>query len=393
MNSPVPNAGRLSRDLREMIATPSINPFDEPPRAGFREAEMGEFLLGKLNGLGLETGREDVAPGRPNVWGTLKGRSDGPSVMLAAHMDTVGIEDYPDALVPRVADGRIFGRGACDMKGAIACYLECMRMLQSVEGQPIGDVTLAFFSDEEDRMIGSAAFGQSGPKADFGIIGEPTGLQVCPAHKGQLCVTFRTKGKAAHSSGPEYGINAVEHMGRVITHFSALNGEIQRSGPRHPLCGTGRFSMNVVRGGTIASAIPATCELEVDRRFLPGEDPDEILNDLRSRLMRLGAEWPELNVSVSEPTLLVYPLDVQSASPVVRALEQSIMDVTGKPAAVSAFPGGSDAPNLGFPVVVCGPGNLEQAHSSNEHIGVSELGNASSIYFRTISLLQSVQDK
>lgn len=389
MSIPEPNSNRLIRDLCEMIAIPSINPFDEPPRPGFREAEMGEFLLGRLGDLGLETGREDVEPGRPNVWGTLKGRGDGPSVMLAAHMDTVGIEDCPDALVPHVADGKVFGRGACDMKGAIASYLECIRMLQSADCQPGGDVTLAFFSDEENRMIGSRAFGRAGPKADFGIIGEPTGLQVCPAHKGQLCVKFRTRGKAAHSSEPEHGINAVEHMGLIMAHLAGLNDEIQRSGAHHPVCGTARFSMNVIQGGTISSAIPAVCELEVDRRFLPGEDPDEILHDLRSRLTGLGAEIPDLSVSVSEPTLLVHPLDVQRESPIARALEQSIKEVTGAPARVSAFPGGTDAPNLGLPAVISGPGSLMHAHSSNEHVSISELRSASSIYCRTITLLQS----
>lgn len=298
MTRPSANAQRLTDDLAAMIAIPSVNPFGSAPAPGRREREMADGLLARMADLGLETGSWEVAPGRPNAWGRLKGSGNGPTIMLAGHLDTVGIEGYDDGHSPRISAGRIHGRGAWDMKAALACYLETIRMVQEAGTTLPGDLIVAGTCDEEDLMIGSADWQRHGPRADYGIIGEPTSLRICPAHKGQLCVFFRTEGVATHSSRPERGINAVEHMGAVIAHLSGLNRELQDRGPTHPLCGTGRFSMNVIRGGTIASAIPDACEMEADRRFLPGENVADILADYQARLDRLSASMPDLRVTL-----------------------------------------------------------------------------------------------
>ena len=120
---------RLVSDLVEMIAVPSVNPFDGVVRAGFREQEMAEFYRERMSDLGMETQSCEVAPGRPNVWGLLRGQGDGPSLMLAGHLDTVEIEGYPDPFAAKVRDGRVYGRGACDMKSALAAYLEVVRLI------------------------------------------------------------------------------------------------------------------------------------------------------------------------------------------------------------------------------------------------------------------------
>lgn len=384
MTQPRADAGRLASDLAAMIAIPSVNPFGSDPAPGTREQEMADDFLARLKALGLETGSWDAAPGRPNVWGRLKGQGDGPAIMLIGHMDTVGIEGFDNGHQPRSADGRIYGRGACDMKGALACYLETIRMIQDARITLPGDLIIAGISDEEDLMIGSVDWGKNGPKADFGIIGEPTSLQICPTHKGQLCVFFCTEGVATHSSRPERGVNAVEHMGAVIAHFSGLDQELQNSGPTHPLCGTGRFSMNVIRGGTIASAIPDFCEMEVDRRFIPGEDISQIMADYQVRLDALETSVPGIKVSISIPSLEVQPLDVPSDNPLVKALDRAVAAVCEEPATITAFPGGTDAPNMGFACVICGPGHLEQAHSRNEYIDISQMEQACEIYLTTI---------
>lgn len=378
------NRQRLSDDLVEMIGIASVNPFGAEPMIGTREQEMADYYLCQLNSLDLETGSWQVAPGRPNVWGRLKGTGGGPTIMLAGHFDTVGVEGYEEGHTARVHDGKVFGRGACDMKAALACYLETLRMMKEAETTLAGDIIIAGLCDEEDLMIGSKAWVGNGPEADLGIVGEPTSLKICPAHKGQLCVFFRTEGVATHSSGPENGVNAVELMAQVIAHFSGLNVELQTSGPRHPICGTGRFSMNVIKGGTIASAIPGACELEVDRRFLPGEDLDAIIADYRTRLDALCKTVPEMKVTVSEPSLEVAGLDVPIDHPLVLALERAVTSVTGAPAEVAAFPGGTDAPNMGCPCVICGPGHLEQAHSRNEYVEISQMEQACEVYLKTL---------
>jgi len=381
---PGANPERLANDLVRLFAIPSVNPFGGEATKGQRELEMANHLLAEFKSLGLETGSWEVAPGRPNVWGRLRGGGDGHAVMLVGHLDTVGIDGYPEAHLPRISEGRVYGRGACDMKAALACYLEVVRILRENQIALAGDLIISGLSDEEDLMIGSKDWVGKGPHADFGIIGEPTSLKICPAHKGQLCVFIRTRGIATHSSRPELGVNAVEHMGAIITHFAGLDRELQDSELTHPLCGTGRFSMNVIHGGSIASSIPDYCEMEVDRRFLPGEDVADIITDYKSRLAELSANVPQLKTSVSAPSLEVAPLDVAVDHPLVQALERAVAQETGDRAEISAFPGGTDAPNMGFPCVICGPGHLEQAHCRDEYVEISQMERACGIYLAAL---------
>lgn len=379
-----PNRARLTQTLVDLVRIPSVNPFGAPAAAGRREQEMADELVTRLERLGLETGQRDVAEGRPNVWGRLRGTGGGPTVMLAAHLDTVGVEGCHRPFDPQVADGRVTGRGSCDMKGAIACYLEVVHLLRTHDVRLPGDLIITGLVDEEHVQIGSADLGSNGPHADVGIIGEPTGLRICPAHRGQLGVQIRTFGTATHSSQPERGVNAVEHMGVVMAHLSQLDTELQERGPRHRLCGTGRFSMNVIRGGSVVSSIADYCEMEIDRRFLPGERVDTILADYRARLDELTRQLPGLRVEVSEPTLLVGPLDVPVDSPMVQALSDAHETVVGDSTDVVAFPGATDAAHLGFPCVIFGPGDLEQAHSTTETIEIDQLQHASEIYLRAL---------
>ena len=374
---------RVILDLREMIAIPSVNPFDNSVRAGFREQEMAAFYLERMSALGMDIDSCEVAPGRPNVWGVLKGQGDGPSLMLSGHLDTVGTQNYPDAFVAKLEGGRVYGRGSCDMKAALAGYLEVVRLVQASGTVLRGDLVVAGVVDEEHHMIGSRHLGRHGPRADYGIIGEPTDLAICPAHRGQVGFVVRIRGKACHSSRPEDGVNAIEGMCRVIEALRGYGAELMMR-ESHELCGQRRYSPGVIRGGTTVSTVPDFCELEVDRRTLPGETADEVRQELEAVLEALKRSCPDLNYELCGPSLDVAPLDIPVASRVVQTVKRGYRKVSGREGDVNGFVGGTDAPNFGFPTLIFGPGSVAQAHSLNEYVAIDDVILATRVYLWSV---------
>lgn len=367
----------IVNDLSDMIRIRSENPFDDPPREGYREKELGEFLLARLTDLRFEVGSREITPGRLNVWGRRKGRGNGPSLMLAGHLDTVGTEGYDAPFQPRIEHGRVYGRGSCDMKAALAAYLEVARLLVEGGTEFSGDLIIAGTADEEWGLTGSQDIGRHGPWADFGIIGEPTSLKICPAHKGQYAVAVRTFGKAVHSSIPEKGRNAIEDMGHVINALAEYDQTLQQRDP-HPICGHGRFSMGVIRGGTMVCTVPDYCELEVDRRTLPGETGKTVRDEYKTLLDGATGVTYEISETLTE----VSPLNVPTDNPVVQATVKAFESVTGNTARVEAHTAATDAPNFGFPAIIFGPGSCEQAHSLCEFVEVDEVEIATKTYLR-----------
>jgi acetylornithine deacetylase/succinyl-diaminopimelate desuccinylase family protein len=373
----------LMERLKEMIAIKSENPFDEEPRPGYREKEMGEYYAETMTNLGLEVDYNDILPGRPNVFGHSKGLANGPTLMLAGHMDTARTDGYEDAYDVKVEEGKIFGRGACDMKAALAAYLEVARILKTAKVKLNGNLILAGIMDEEYRMLGSQDIGKNGPHADQGIIGEPCDLTICPTNKGRVSTYIRTFGTAAHSSVPENGDNAISRMAKVIQIFSDYNEELLKAEP-HQLCGYGRFNPGVIRGGVQVNMVPDHCELEVDRRTLPGETKEKVYDEFHLRLNRLVQEDPGFKYKISEPTWLIPPNEISSKEAVVKSLLSAHEQVLGRAAQVTAFPAGSDAPYMGFPTVVCGPGSITQAHSTREFVSLEQVVGSVKMYLWTI---------
>ncbi len=381
---------RLVTDLSRMIEIPSVNPLDDPARLGFRELEMGAFCLDRMSDLGMQVGSREVAPGRPNVWGVLKGERGERSLMLCSHLDTVGTEGYPEALRAKLADGRVYGRGACDMKAGIAAYLEVVRVIREAGIKLRGDLVISGLADEEHLMLGSHDLGESGPWADYGIIGEPSDLVICPAHKGQLGFRIQTLGKAVHSSRPETEINAIDAMARVIEAFRVYSDDLMTRDP-HPLCGHARSGPAVIRGGTVVSTVPDFCELEIDRRTLPGETSEAVIREYRELLDDLGKTLIGFRYEIAGPTLDVAPLDIPLDSLIVRSVIEGYGSVLGVKPDISAFFGGTDAPNLGFPTVIFGPGGIAQAHTTNEFIEIEDMVIATKVYLRTVLDLLSLE--
>jgi len=380
------DARHLIDRLQDMVAIRSENPFNEASREGFREKEMAEYYQEEMHRLGLEVSRREVRPARPNVFGVKKGSEAGPSLMLAGHLDTARTDGYPDAYHVRESDGRIYGRGACDMKAALASYLEVVRILNTAGIRLKGTLYLSGIMDEEFQLLGSRDIGRNGPWADQGIIGEPTDLMVCPANKGRVSTFIRTFGKATHSSVPEKGENAIVRMARVIGAFSGYNDDLMKARP-HPLCGHGRFTPGVIRGGVQVNMVPDLCELEVDRRTLPGETKENVYAEFRRLLDPLIQTDRGFRYEITEPSWFVPPNDVSVTEPVISALLSAHEAVTGRRSQPSAFPGGSDAPNMGFPTVLCGPGSIDQAHSTDEFVAASQLQDAARIYLHVVLTL------
>ena len=373
--------------LREMILIRSENPFDDPPREGYREKEMADYLAGHLSGLGLLVEAREVRPGRPNVFGFLEGSRGHPALMLAGHMDTARTTGYAGAYDAKAEGGKMFGRGACDMKAALAAYLGVVKALKDTGTRLNGNLIVCGIVDEEYQMLGSKAIGQGGRMADQGIIGEPTNLRVCPANKGRVSAKIITRGRAAHSSVPEKGVNAIDKMSKVIQAFGDYNQELLGRIP-HPLCGHGRFTPGVVRGGVQVNMVPDYCELEVDRRTLPGESREGVYTEFNARIRKAAEGDPDFAYEITEPTWLIAPNDISPEEPVVAALRSAHRDLFGRDPGVEAFVAGSDAPYMGFPTVICGPGSIAQAHTTCEFVDLQEVADAARIYLHaTLQLL------
>lgn len=385
METMSPDIDRMTADLSTLVSIPSVNPYDDPPAAGRREAEVADWLQRAMEQIGLETGRRDVVPGRPNVWGRLRGTGGGPCLMLAGHMDTVDVDGYQGDPFAGVVHGtRLHGRGATDMKASLAVFLEVARQLATCGSKLAGDLLLMFVVDEEHVMIGSKDAGNGGPHADFCIVGEPTELAVCPAHKGQTVFEISTFGTATHSSMPERGVNAISHMMRVMSVLDSYSSSLAERVP-HPLCGLARVSAVQIRGGQSHSAIPERCDLMVDRRTLPGETAGSISDELRALMAPLESDG--LRWDLSDPILDVAPLDTPANAPITAACHSAAEHVTGTRQPLSAFPGGTDGPNFGCPAVICGPGSLAQAHTSDEFVEIGQLESAAEIYLNVARAL------
>ena len=374
---------RVVERTRSMVQIPSVNPF-ESARLGPVEGEalIADWLVDHLDRLGYEPALQEVALGRPNVWGVGPG-GDGPIVMLGGHLDTVGVEGYSgDPFSGDLRDGRVYGRGSCDMKGAFACFLEVAEVLSSAGQTFPGRLMIAGIADEEAGMLGSTAFPSHGPAADFAIIGEPTELSICTAHLGQYAVPIRTFGRAVHSSIASEGLNAIEQMMKVITALGEYRDELHAR-PGHDMCGSGSVNAGVIRGGNMVSIVPDLCELEVDRRVSPLQTSAEVRGELVDLLESIAAHDHSFAWELGSPLVDSGPLDTPLENPVVLAA-QAAAHRHETPDAAVAFSASTDAPNLGVPAIIWGPGSLSQAHTIDEFVEVDQLETATHLYLDVV---------
>lgn len=297
-------------------------------------------------------------------------------------MDTVSVVDMAvDPFEPDVRDGRMYGRGSSDTKGPMAAMMHALASLAEDNVTPPCDVWFAATIDEEFSYRGVVAL-CDGLQADAAIVAEPTSLQPVIASKGVVRWKIETIGKSAHSSKPQLGINAIAQMAHLIT---AIENDAQRLAERpHPLLGPATCNIGVVRGGVQINFVPASCEIEIDRRTLPGESCDQVLAHYQSLLDSLTAKHPGFRAVLHPPLLTDVPLETDPGTAAVQRLVAILHDMQLDSTLVGV-PFGSDASKfgqLGIPSMIFGPGSIDQAHAADEYIECKQVPLAEQIYRR-----------
>src|ERR1700674_1722603 len=313
----------LQQLLSQVVAIGSVNP--DLVATGSGESNIADFVASWLGGHGLSVEVVEPVPGRKSVIGVLAGSGGGTSLMLNAHMDTVGAGGMLNPFVPAVKDGRIYGRGAYDMKGSLAAI-----MLVARESRKLGlkgDLIIAAVADEEVASLGTSAVLQR-READAAIVTEPTELRLCLAHKGFAWLEVETVGVAAHGSRPDLGVDAVAGMGRILTGVAHLDRRL-RNGRGHPLLGRGSIHASLIAGGQEWSTYPARCVVKLERRTIPGEDGAGALREVEDLIAAACAEDPQLKAS-AELVLVRPPSQLGADSFVTEAVEQAATERLGR---------------------------------------------------------------
>jgi acetylornithine deacetylase len=374
---------------RQLVRIPSVNPMGRDlPGTEAYESRLTDFLESFFARHGLPSERQTVAPLRDNILARLDGTSDpmrgGALLLIDVHQDTVPVDGMTvDPYGGDVSDGRLYGRGACDVKGSMACILTAMSLLAREGAAATPTVVVACTVNEECGFAGAEAVTrtwQSGtstllPRApDAVIVAEPTGLDVVVAHKGVVRWRCHARGRAAHSSAPDHGQNAIYLMGRVLGHLETYAAEVVADQARHPLVGPATLAVGTIRGGVSNNTVPDRCTIDIDRRTVPGEDPGRVMRHVVDYL-RGKCGLPEDAMSHEAPYLVAAGLNDADNGP----LAERVIDAL-RPAGIDAqrigVPYGTNAgayAQAGVPTVVCGPGAIAQAHTADEWIAVDQL--------------------
>jgi acetylornithine deacetylase len=353
--------------LRDLVAIDSVNPSLVPGAAG--EAAIAARIAGELNAIGLDVEVREVRPGRPNVVGVLEGRGPGRALMLCGHLDTVSVEGMTAPFDPVERDGRLYGRGAQDMKSGIAAMIGAARALVGTLAR--GRLVIAAVADEEYASIGAEALVERWT-ADAAVVTEPTDLQIAVGHKGFSWVEIETRGRAAHGSRPRDGRDAILRMGRVLQRLERLDRELQAR-PPHPILGTGSLHASLVSGGRELSSYPDRCVLQLERRTVIGESDDRAIEEVRAILADLAREDAEFEGSARQ-TFSRRPYEIPAGHELVRALADIVRGL-GREATIGGMSFWTDAAILGhagIPSLLFGPGGAG-LHSTEEYVRIDEV--------------------
>ena len=378
--------------LKKLVSIPSVNPMGRDVSGDeYYEGRVTEWLVSWLQLHHLPFEIVETAPGRANVISRIDSPGATRTILLDAHQDTVPVDGMTiPPYEPTERDGRIYGRGSCDVKGGMAAMLAAFTRLSKTRPAGMPNIVLSMTCDEEatslgiNHLVGSWSGKTPGyrlcpERPDVAIIAEPTLLDIVVAHRGATRWQIKTTGRACHSSRPNEGINAIYRMAKVVRCLEDYAAWLPGSRPAHRLCGPATLSVGLIAGGSSVNVVPDHCVIDIDRRVLPGEDSfhvrNEVIEHLRQQL--------DFELIHEEPYCLSSALGDELNGQLAGSLMRSIEHVVG-PRSVIGVPFGTHASRvaaIGIPAVVFGPGDIAQAHTKDEWIAVDELQKATDIYY------------
>ncbi|MDP3386852.1 MAG: M20 family metallopeptidase [Eubacteriales bacterium] len=363
--------------MRELIKRPSY------PGIENQETAVAEYIHDFFLKEGIESELEHVQDGRKNVTAIIKGKGTGKNLLLTGHTDTVPPYDMPDAFELKQEGDRLIGRGSNDMKGPLACMIMAMVAVKRAGIELAGNLMFAGVIDEEEKSLGTIDLIEKGINADGAIVGEPTNLDICIAHRGLEWFEFDFEGKAVHGGKQKEGINAIVKASKFI---QLMENKITPllDNRKHPITGTSTMNFGTINGGTQPSTVAGNCKIKIDRRWIPGENYEDIIREYEDALTELTENDSEfkcsmkvMDVSVMKEGYVHEAMEIDKDHALVEALLKSSDLIGHHTPAITYFSAWTDGGLLShyakIPTLVCGPGDLETAHSKDEFIDKKQL--------------------
>jgi len=359
-----------------LVRIDSRNPGLTPGAAG--EAECVALLRRVLDDWGFRTEVHEALPGRPNLLARVGAARAPRRLMFSGHLDVVGVDGMTHSpFEGEVRDGRLYARGAADMKGGVAAM--CAAAWRAAQEPLDGEIVVALTADEEYESAGTRAMLERGVRADAAIVGEPTRLEIMPAHRGFVWIEVEVSGRAAHGSRWDVGVDAIRHAGLLLSELDRVDAE-ELPRREHPLLGRASLHASTIAGGIGMSTYPDRCVVRLERRTLPGERGEDVIAEIERACAAVRARRPSF---VAEVRLLMTqgPSDVALDAPIVHALIDALR-ARDEPVRVAGMSAWTDAALLnaaGLPAICFGPGDISLAHAAEEYIPLDEIDRAVSV--------------
>jgi len=359
-----------------LVRIDSRNPGLTPGAAG--EAECVALLRRVLDDWGFRTEVHEALPGRPNLLARVGAARAPRRLMFSGHLDVVGVDGMTHSpFEGEVRDGRLYARGAADMKGGVAAM--CAAAWRAAQEPLDGEIVVALTADEEYESAGTRAMLERGVRADAAIVGEPTRLEIMPAHRGFVWIEVELSGRAAHGSRWDVGVDAIRHAGLLLSELDRVDAE-ELPRREHPLLGRASLHASTIAGGIGMSTYPDRCVVRLERRTLPGERGEDVIAEIERACAAVRARRPSF---VAEVRLLMTqgPSDVALDAPIVHALTDALRarDEPVRVAGMSAWTDAALFNAAGIPAICFGPGDISLAHAAEEYIPLDEIDRAVSV--------------